>query len=71
MLKDKWFPASEETFVYRNRFTGSRIMILIPGGEQPKTVLIDDIEHVLDEDMTEHARMFIRVAERKRSGEDD
>ena len=68
----KWFPSPDETFVYgRSRWhhggEPKRIVLLIPGGEEPETVEIDGETYKLDEDMTEKTHMYVRVAERKRT----
>ena len=58
----KWFPSPEETFVFRSLQTARGVTILIPGGEEPKSVVIDGVEHTLDEEMTFLTRAHVRRA---------
>lgn len=62
----KWFPTEEQTFVFRHPGTGRAIVMLIPDGEEPKDILIDECRYLLDAEKTEQTRMYVRVAERKR-----
>lgn len=68
----KWFPSPDETFVYQRSTWHHgpeirRVVILIPGGEEPSEIRIDGELYELDEGMTEKTRMYVRVAERKRT----
>lgn len=59
----KWFPLPEETFVYRNRVNHEQaVMILVPGGEEPQSVIINGVQHELDEETTFLARGHVRRA---------
>lgn len=70
MAKAKWFPQPDEAFAFSRE--GKKILVLIPGGgEAPKQLILDGYEFEYDEEKTEQVRMFIRVAERRRLGEED
>lgn len=63
----KWFPSADETFVFRNRVHPEKsIVILVPGGQEPQSVIIDGVTYEPDPDREELVRMYINVAERKR-----
>ena len=62
----KWFPAPEETFVFRSALTARGVTILVPGGQEPQSVVIDGEEHTLDEETTFLSRAHIRAAYERR-----
>ncbi len=62
----KWFPTPEETFVFRSLQTARGVTILIPGGEEPQSVVIDGVEHALDEETTFLTRAHVRAAYERR-----
>ena len=62
----KWFPAPEETFVFRSALTARGVTILVPGGQEPQSVVIDGEEHMLDEETTFLSRAHIRAAYERR-----
>ncbi len=69
----KWFPSPDECFVFRDELSEEKIpiVLLIPGGEEPRSVAINGDEYTLDMDRTDLVRMYVRVAERKRTGDLD
>ena len=62
----KWFPAPEETFVFRNALTARAVTILVPGGQEPQSVVIDGEELILDDETTFLTRAHVRQAYEKR-----
>lgn len=62
----KWFPSPEETFVFRSALTARGVTILVPGGQEPQSVVIDGEELILDDETTFLARAHIRVAYERR-----
>lgn len=58
----KWFPTPEETFVFRNVRTQVGVTILVPGGQEPRNVIIDGVTYELDEETTFLARAHVRKA---------
>ena len=63
---EKWFPSPEETFVFRSLQTARAVTILVPGGQEPQSVVIDGQELSLDEEMTFLTRAHVRAAYERR-----
>lgn len=57
-----WTPTLAETFVFHD-FTKPEktALVIVPGGQQPATLVIDGSPYAFDSAATEKTRMYIRV----------